>query len=95
MEACSDNQRVYGVMWTAACPSSAGGAQGGKGLGLQDRPNGWGIEYTRFHRMNVVIYNIVWKVPDVEAGWEVTTVGCGVDGSGGSGVGSANKTHWD
>ena len=29
------------------------------GLVLHDRPNGWGMESTHFHRKNVVIYDII------------------------------------
>ena len=68
MEALSNNQRGYYVMYYAACPYRDGGAQGEDRLGSQDRPNRWGSEYTCFHGLNVVRCEIVWKVPDVEAG---------------------------
>ena len=35
-------------------PSSNRGAQGGVGLVTKERPNGWGIESTRFHGPNMV-----------------------------------------
>ena len=43
-------------------------------LGSQDRPNGWGREYTRFYGPNVVSYKIVWKVSEVDPWLGVETV---------------------
>ena len=58
-EANSHNQIGYEVTFSAACPSSAGGAQVGVGLLTRERPNGWGIESMRFHGPNVVSCKIV------------------------------------
>ena len=68
MKAYFNNRWYYKVIYYVARTSRAGGAQGGKGLVSQDRYNGWGRESMCFHRPNVVIYDIVWKVSDVEAG---------------------------
>ena len=67
-EACSKNRRGYVMRVNAVQPSHAGGAQDNMGLGLQDRTKGWGSESTRFHGPNIVIYEIMWKVSDVEPG---------------------------
>ena len=68
MKAYCNNWWGYDVIYSAARLSHAVGAQVGQGLGSQDRYNGWGRESMCFHRPNVVIYDIVWKVSDVEAG---------------------------
>ena len=78
-------------MYYAARLSRTGESQGDKGLGSQDRYNGRGRYSMCFHGENVVIYEIVWKVSDVEAGLGVETLVCSVDGVVGSGVGSANE----
>ena len=66
-EACSNNRRGYGVGCAAARPSSAGGAQGGVGLGLRNRPNRWRGESTQFHGMNMVSYVRGRKVSEVDS----------------------------
>ena len=47
------------MICSVARPSSTGGSQGGMWLVSQDRPNGWGIELTRFHGTNVVSCEII------------------------------------
>ena len=68
MEVCSNNQQGYGVNCSAPRPYRASGSQVGEGLRLQDRPNEWGNKSTRFHRLNVVSCEIVWKVSEMGAG---------------------------
>ena len=51
----------YNVACSAVGLSRAEGAQGGVGLVSQARPNGWGIECTRFQRQNVVGCKIVTR----------------------------------
>ena len=67
-EACYNNRQGYGMRGAAARPSCVSVSQDGVGVGSQDRPNGWGSEYTRFHGTNVVSYKIVWKVSAVDPG---------------------------
>ena len=47
------------MLCSAAIPSSDGGAQGGVGLVIRERPNGWGIESTCLHGLNVVSFYVV------------------------------------
>ena len=48
------NRLGYEVTCSTAQPTSAGGAQGGVGLVMIERPVGWGIDSTRYHGPNVV-----------------------------------------
>ena len=47
------------VVCSLAITKDAGGVQGGSGLIMQDQPKGWSIELTPFHRMSVVICEII------------------------------------
>ena len=67
MEACCNNWWGYGVMCAVVHPFRAVREQSNVGLGSRERPNGWGSESTRFHMSNMVICEILWKVPDVES----------------------------
>ena len=58
-EEYSHNRLGYDVICSAARPSSTGGAQVDVGLVLQEWTNGWGIESTRFHGLNVVSCKIM------------------------------------
>ena len=73
-EACSNNRWGYNVICTVARPSCTGGAQGTVGLGLQDRPNGWGSEFTRSSGPNLVSCKILCKVSYVVSLQGVATV---------------------
>ena len=58
-EAYSHNFLGYDETFSTERPSSAGGAQGVIGVLTRERPVGWGIESTHYHRPDVVICNIV------------------------------------
>ena len=45
----------YDVPCSKAITTADGNAQGGLGMVVRDRPQGWSIESTRFHWENVVI----------------------------------------
>ena len=49
----------YNIVCSPARPASSGGAQGGVGLLLWDRPTGWSLESTSFHGTNVVICDVI------------------------------------
>ena len=49
------NRLGYKVVCSLETTTEAGGVQGGVGLVVQERPNGWSVELTRFHGLNVVI----------------------------------------
>ena len=59
VEEYSQNRMGFDVIFSAALPYSASGSQGGVGLVLRDRTNGWGIKSTLFHGLNLVICNII------------------------------------
>ena len=65
-EAYSHNRLGYTVTCSTAHLSSAGGAQGGVRLVARERPVGWGIESTRYHRPIVVrcklITGLTWTL---------------------------------
>ena len=52
-------QLWYDVVFSRVATTVAGGSQGGVGLVLWERPEGWGIYSTCFHGPNVVICNIL------------------------------------
>ena len=53
------NRPVYRIVCSQAVGTVAGGVQGGVGLVMRERPEGWSIESTRFHGTNVVRCEIV------------------------------------
>ena len=58
-EAYSQNCLGYDVTFLTTCPYSAGVDHKGIGLLKRERPVRWGIESTRYHGPNVVIYKMV------------------------------------
>ena len=58
-EAYSHNRLEYDVTCSKARLPSARGDQGGIGLVRRERPDGWGVESTRFHGTNMVRCDIV------------------------------------
>ena len=62
LEAYSHNRLGFIVTCLAAWPSSAGGAQGGVGLVTRERPVGWGIDPTCYHRPDMVSCDIITRL---------------------------------
>ena len=56
------NRLVYGVLCLPAISTESGGEQGMVGMVVQDRPQGWNIESTRFCGPNVVICEVITGV---------------------------------
>ena len=52
----------YDVICSRAAPTTAGGAQGGVGLVTRVRPEGGYINSMRFHGLNMVSCNIVYRL---------------------------------
>ena len=52
------NRLGYNVVCFPAITTTTGGVQEGVGLVVQDRPQGWSIESTPFHRPKVVICEV-------------------------------------
>ena len=52
------NRLSYNMTFLVARMISDGGAKGGVGLVTSERPVGWGIDSTRYHRLNVIICEI-------------------------------------
>ena len=53
---------VYNVVCLPMSTTAVDGAQGGVCLVVRDQPQGWSVELTRFHGMNVLSYEVIANV---------------------------------
>ena len=61
------NRLWYNIVCSQVVGTTSGLVLRGVGLFMRERPEEWIVKSTRFHRPNVVICKIGWKVSQVES----------------------------